>query len=143
MIQIIIATHGSLSEGFKDAVELIMGESENLHTFSLYQETGIDLFGDSILAKIESLPSKDGIVIFTDLFGASPYNQTTIKMKDLKNVNYRIISGVNLPMVIECLTLCKMGITLDELWQPVVNVGKEGIKDFRQEFEKHMMKRGD
>lgn len=143
MIQIVIATHGSLSEGLKNAIELIMGESENMHTFSLYQNTGIEVFGTSMLKKIEAIKTDDGIIVFTDLFGASPYNQATLKMKNIQDVNYRIISGVNLPMVIECLTLCRMGVALDDLWKQVVDAGREGIKEFEQEFEKHVMKRGD
>lgn len=143
MIQIVIATHGSLSEGLKNAIELIMGESENLHTFSLYQDTGIEVFGASMLEKIESIKTDEGIIVFTDLFGASPYNQATLKMKNIQGVKYRIISGVNLPMVIECLTLCRMDVALEDLWKQVVDAGREGIKEFEQEFEKHVMKRGD
>lgn len=142
MIQVLIATHGSLAGGFKDAAELIMGENENLHIFALYHTTGIDLFGHSMLQKIESLNTEDGVLIFTDLFGASPYNQATLKMNAIKEINYRIISGVNLPMVLESLTLSKMDINLESIWKQVLEIGKDGIKEFKQEFEKHVVKRG-
>ena len=41
MIDIIIATHGNLAEGLKDAVSLVVGEQENLECIGLDMKTAL------------------------------------------------------------------------------------------------------
>lgn len=48
MIDIIIATHGNLAEGLKDAVSLVVGEQENLECIGLRHEDSIDTFIENV-----------------------------------------------------------------------------------------------
>lgn len=78
---------------------------------------------------IKELDEGEGVLVFCDIFGASPYNVTAQSYKELKGcVNYRSITGVNLAMVIEAV-YCRENMSLSDLSQHVQKIGKEGIKE--------------
>lgn len=136
MLGILIATHGDMSAGLLDAAKLIIGKQENVKTMSLFHDTDISTFGDIMKENIEKLDQGQGVIVFVDLFAASPYNQAVLKKQELKDSLYRIISGVNLPMLIECLGLrmTEADATVSEIWERLLEAGKFGIKEFEQEF---------
>jgi len=136
MIGVLIATHGKMAEGIMDSAELIIGKQDNCKVLSLCHGDSIELFGESIRKAIIELSLGDGVLVFTDLFSASPYNQVAISYPQLKGYRYRSITGVNLPMLIEALSE-RMGCEdLDTVTESVISVGKEGIKEFFNELNK-------
>lgn len=138
MVGVLIATHGTLAAGLVDSVELIMGRQTHLETMSLLHETNIEAFGEEMAHAIRRLDHGKGVLVFVDLFAASPYNQAVFQKKNLTDVNYRIISGVNLSMVLECLGLRSSGDSIDDIWENVLNAGKEGIKEFHTELANYV-----
>lgn len=64
------------------------------------------LLCDEIYNKINLVNKGNGVVIFVDLTSASPYNQSMMAIqkldKELQKSTY-IVSGVNLPMVLEAI----------------------------------------
>jgi len=136
MLGILIATHGDLSIGLLDAAKLIVGKQENIRTMSLFHDTDISTFGDIMKENIEELNQGQGVIVFVDLFAASPYNQAVLKKQELKDTPYKIISGVNLPMLIECLSLrmTEAEAPAEKVWERLLEAGKFGIKEFEQEF---------
>jgi len=121
MLEIIIATHGTLAEGFKNAVEVIAGQADHIHPISLKAGEDVEKFGEVLANQIHNLMNPEGVIVFTDLVSASPYNQSII-----------IIGGVNLPMVLEGLnhqflgtkaneaivSICDQGSTEKVIWKP-------------------------
>jgi len=132
MIGILIATHGELSKGLVDAVELIMGEQEKIDTVSLKHGDDITGFGEKIKEKIEQLDNGKGVLVFTDIFGASPFNQSAQQKRTLESIEFRIISGVNLPMLLEVISLRDNSIA--DVYAQLIQTGKESIKDFDEEM---------
>lgn len=71
---------------------------------------------------IEAVSTPEGVLILTDLFGSTPNNIA----KALKNkFNIRIISGINLPMLMRVLNYPHL--TLDELVEKALSGGREGV----------------
>lgn len=136
MIGVLIATHGKMAEGILDSAELIIGKQDNCKVLALHHGDNIELFGESIKNAIIELDKGDGVLVFTDLFAASPYNQTAVNYKKLKKCKYRSITGVNLPMLIEALSERMLGKELDEITASVMKAGKEGIKELFYELKK-------
>ncbi|MBP1039567.1 PTS sugar transporter subunit IIA [Vagococcus sp. BWB3-3] len=136
MIGVLIATHGKFAEGILDSVELIMGKQENCQTLSLCHGNSIEDFSANILMAIKDLDRGAGVIIFTDLFSASPYNQTALNHHNLTNIDYRLISGVNLPMLIEAFNQRMLGSTLEETTHRSLETGMDGIKEFFTELNK-------
>lgn len=77
------------------------------------------------------------MVVFCDLLLASPYNQATMSYRALQGKHeYRIMSGANLPMILEALSGRMQDLGLDAISRMAQNAGKEGIQEFFEEFAK-------
>lgn len=106
MLGIVIATHGTLSDGLKDAAEVIIGTSENIATVNLGHGEDILGLGTKIAAAVATVDQGDGVVILTDVVSASPYNQSLLVASNLADTlkeDTYVIGGVNLPMVLEAV----------------------------------------
>lgn len=68
------------------------------------------------------LDQGNGILILTDMFGSTPSNLACALSE---NHNIRIVSGLNLPMLIRVLNY--PDLSLDKLEQKAVTGGKEGV----------------
>lgn len=136
MIGILILTHGELAKGYLSASELISGKAENIDSLGLFHETSIDDFKEDAAKKMQELDQGEGVLVFCDIFGASPYNVTAQNYHVLKGkVDYRSITGVNLPMVIEAIC-SRETMELEELAQHIQTVGKDGIKELFETMER-------
>lgn len=131
MIGILIVTHGNLGKELLATAELIMGKAENAEAIALNYQDDIRVLKDQVAASIERLDTGDGVVVFTDLFGGSPNNSVASNLKDM---DFKAITGTNLPMVIECIT-ARESMDADELIKHVEEVGKDSIKVLNEIFE--------
>ena len=66
------------------------------------------------------------MLVFTDLLGGTPFNQSMMIAQDVDNVE--VLTGTNLPMVIELLFL-RGNATLAELGEQAVTVGQDIFGD--------------
>lgn len=134
MIGILVATHGTMASGMINSVELIMGPQENLDYLELFHETDIETFGNDIVLKAKELDQGKGVLILVDLYSASPYNQAVLNKINMIDTDHRIITGVNLPMLLEVLGM-RYGLdSVENIWEIALNAGKEGVKEFETEF---------
>jgi len=135
MTGILVLTHGKFAEGICDAAELIMGKIENLDYHQISHGDDFNDFQAIVVKKIQALDQGEGVLVFVDLFGASPYNAGAVSKADCPDVEYRLITGLNLPMLLEACTLRK-NMDVHQLAQQLLQVGNEGIREFFTEFEK-------
>ncbi|VYT94136.1 PTS mannose transporter subunit IIAB [Clostridium tertium] len=133
MIGILLVTHGDFAEGIKNSTELIVGKLEKFTTLGLYHGDSIDDFNKKVLDCIIELDGGDGVLVFSDLYCATPFNSTVVNNAELKGHDYKSISGVNLPMLIEALT-CRDNMNLEDLSEYVMDIGKNGIKELFKEM---------
>lgn len=78
---------------------------------------------------VERLSGLEGILIFCDLAGGSPFN-IAIQLKMSRDSNMEVVGGANIPMLIEILMLRQNGGNLEELTKLAVSTGKEQIIRF-------------
>lgn len=117
MIGIIIATHGKMSDGIKDAAELIMGGTDSIETLNLFHGDDVSELGNQLTEAINKVDDGNGTIIFADLFGASPYNQSLLAINALpedKKDKVYVITGVNLPMILVALTQNMVGASVED-----------------------------
>lgn len=135
MVGVLILTHGKLADGLKNSVEMIMGQNESFNTLGLYEGDDFSEFKENALEHISLLDTGEGVLVLVDLFGASPYNAVMFNYQEIKSreKNVRLITGVNLPMVIEALN-ARNYMKLDQLYEEVMNMGISNIKGFKGEF---------
>lgn len=129
-------THGEMATGMMDSLRLIMGEQEQYQTLGLKHGDDIVEFSEKIQAGICQLDRGDGVLVLVDLFSASPYNQAAMSFNQLKDHHYRLVSGVNLPMIIEAFNQRMIGSDLETMYQAAMTAGKDGIKEFLEEMAK-------
>lgn len=131
MIGISLICHGDMAHGLKHGVELIAGEQEQFYTLGLHEGDDFNAFQEEVLQIIRKSNSGEGVLVFVDLFGASPFNATSMNVMKLREegVKLRVITGVNLPMLIEASMGRFATDDLDTFYSSVVESGKEGIKE--------------
>ena len=136
MIGVVLITHGDMAKGIKTAVDLILGEQDQFETVGLYEGADFELFKEKVGEAVENVNTGNGVIALVDLFGASPYNSVAYNMTKFieKNIPIRLVSGVNLPMMIEVLLGRESANTPDELYKIALSTGKEGIKEALEEL---------
>ncbi|MGL5244980.1 MAG: PTS sugar transporter subunit IIA [Sarcina sp.] len=130
MIGILVATHGEMSKGITDAIDMICGKPENFDYISLQRGQGAEEFGELLEKKVEALDSGDGVVVAVDLLGATPMNQSALLL--YKKENVQVITGVNLPMVTVAVMERDMVSNVNELIDRMIGDSKESILNVRE-----------
>lgn len=130
MIGIVVATHGKMSSGMKDAVNVIVGQAEGIETCSLVSGASVDEFGATIKEAIEKVNEDSGVIVLTDLVSASPYNQSMLAVNQLPEAlqeKVYIIGGVNLPMLLETVNHQLIDTPIVEAVAAITAQGKNSI----------------
>ena len=98
MICLIIITNGNLALELKSAMEHIIGTQTNVAIFCITPDDDIDIQKNNIQKTIKEVNQGNGVIILTDMFGATPSN---LALNFLEPGIIEIISGVNLPMLVK------------------------------------------
>ncbi|UJF16327.1 PTS sugar transporter subunit IIA [Jeotgalibaca sp. MA1X17-3] len=130
MIGLIVATHGKMSDGIVDAAHLIIGSTENIETLNLIHGDDVQVLKEKMLDAIEAVNQNEGVIIFTDLFGASPYNQATLAIhslpQELKEKIF-VLTGVNLPMLLEAISQRMIGSSVEAAVSSIMSEAQQSM----------------
>jgi mannose/fructose-specific phosphotransferase system component IIA len=96
MRRVIIATHGKLASGYRDSIEMICGQKDQISYMCFYAENTD--YDDEIKKYIESLSADDEVLICTDMFSGSVSQKF---LPFLEKPNIFMVTGINLPFVLE------------------------------------------
>ncbi|MCX7698766.1 MAG: PTS sugar transporter subunit IIA [Candidatus Goldbacteria bacterium] len=132
MVGILLVSHYTFAESLKETVELIIGERKNLAAVSISKDDKIDFFSSKLKQAVDSLDEGDGVLILADMFGGSPSNVALSLYA--KNDRVKIITGVNLPLVIEALMYSHKSLT--ELVKIIMEKKEKTIIDVKEIFNK-------
>lgn len=125
MIGYILTGHGHFSNGLKSALDMIAGPQQAFEIIP-FEEEHTGEYGDSLRAAVSAMREKtDGVLVFCDLMGGTPFNQAMLLTNDLDSVS--VVAGANLPMLIDLAMARTEDSTLADLVAEAVEVGKEGV----------------
>lgn len=93
---ILVLTHGKFGEELIKSAEMIAGTLENVSALSLMPDMSAEEFRTKTESYLEEIDNE--IICLVDLFGGTPSN--TIMYLSQK-YDITIVSGVNLPMLLE------------------------------------------
>lgn len=127
MIGLIVTGHGHFATGLTSSIDLIAGPQDNYVAVDFDGE-GTEKLENDLKAAIEKLSGCEGIIVFSDLAGGSPFKTAAIVTAD--NPNVKVIAGTNLPMLCEIAMARTMIEDLDMLVSSALNVGKDGVQLF-------------
>ncbi|MHB1651018.1 MAG: PTS sugar transporter subunit IIA [Desulfitobacteriaceae bacterium] len=124
MIGILIVTHGHLSESLLDAASMFVSDTRHTGTVTFLSGQGVEDIEASVRGAIQELTPNDGILALVDLPGGSPAR--AIGGLLFENEKIELLTGVNLPMLVEVLML-RGDLTLTELADHAFESGTGGI----------------
>lgn len=130
MIGVLVATHGEMAKGLFDAIDMICGTQEKFSIVSLKRGQDAESFGEELGEKINELNSDEGVVVFVDLLGATPMNQSALNL--YKSDKVEVITGVNLPMVVTATMERDYFSDIKELVEKIKNDGKDSVCSVRE-----------
>lgn len=95
-LNIVVGTHGRFGEELIKSAEMIIGKMENVKSVSLLPSMSFEEFMQEVDSTLSEL---DGpILALVDLYGGTPSNVFTVLTR---KYNYNVITGLNLPMLID------------------------------------------
>lgn len=133
-IAIIIATHGIAAEQLRKTTEMLIGEQENVATIDFVSGEN----AETIMAKYQAqlagdLSHCDEVLFLVDTWGGSPFNAAN-RVADGK-ANMDIVTGVNVPMLVETFMARDDGLSLQELVAVALETGRAGVRALKYEVE--------
>jgi PTS system mannose-specific IIA component len=125
MIGILIVTHKQLGEALIGAAEFIIGRRpEAIESVSIDLSENADKLRAKIAQGIKTVKAEEGVLILTDMFGGTPSN---LSYSFLEEGRVEVLSGVNLPILIQAVSLRKKNMKLAELAANLEVFGKKSI----------------
>ncbi|HEY1328905.1 MAG TPA: PTS fructose transporter subunit IIA [Casimicrobiaceae bacterium] len=123
MIGVLIIAHGSLGDSLIQAVSHVLGaRPAQFEVFDVAASDDPMALLPKARAAMQALDTGDGVLVFSDLYGATPCN-LAIKLAQPGRVE--VVSGVNLPMLVRAFTYRTKG--LDTLVKKAISGGCEGV----------------
>jgi PTS system N-acetylgalactosamine-specific IIA component len=127
MIGCVVTGHGEFAIGMTKALTMIAGDQENYAVVPFYEEDSLETFEDNMGKSIASLrENTDGVIIFTDLMGGTPFRTAMVKASEYDKVE--VITGTNLPMLIEIGLGRTYSEDVEALAMQAVQVGIQGVQ---------------
>lgn len=131
---IIIMTHGYFGTELKKSAELVLGPLKDVYCLPLTEGTDPMDFSAELSVLLEKAP--DNTIILTDLYGGTPSNVSAVYAL---RKNYTVVSGVNLPILIEAemsrTEECEDSEGFKTLAERLISAGTGGISDIRKIME--------
>lgn len=134
MVGIILASHGEFAKGILQSGTMIFGEQQDVRAVTLMPSEGPDDLKAKLKDAIASLESQDEVLFLVDLWGGTPFNQANSLLEDHKD-KWAIVSGLNLPMLIETYGARFSMESAHEIATYILNSAKDGVKVKPEELE--------
>ena len=130
-MKVILLSHGTLAQGMAEACKMIIGDTSRLLTLSLEEEAGVAAFEEGLMHLLQKV--EGDYLILCDLYFGTPFNTAVrLAQKDILENRCRILTGVNLAMLLEVMTgLENEDMTnLEKLTRAAMAAGREGFHDY-------------
>lgn len=133
--QLLVIGHGTLPADMVRAAEMIYGPTEGVSFICLPADQDLDAYRKAITQKIEAC-GKTGLLVVADIKGGTPFLTASRAMRDFWDSQVELVTGLNLPMLIEAFSSLDDDISVRELAEIAVETGTLAITDFRSAVTK-------
>jgi PTS system mannose-specific IIA component len=130
MIGFVVVTHRSIGNALLGTVETILKERPNFRLVEVESEALSVDTQHKIKEAIQSFPHAQGVILLTDLFGATPSN---FCKEFLEFGKVEMITGCNLPMLIKAATM-DFKESPSQAAQFLKEYGKDNIRVYSTDF---------
>src|SRR5579885_1174089 len=98
MIGTVVVSHGNIGKELVRVARSIVTEASPMVGVALEHDEDVDLMRQRIAEAIHGVDRDGGVLLLSDMFGGTPSN---LCMSFLKEGTIEVITGVNLPMLIQ------------------------------------------
>ena len=124
-VGILLLTHEAMGDALIETARHLLGRiTLPIDAFSIPPGSDIDFAMTSAAARVRRLDSGDGVLVLTDVFGATPSNVID-KIQPL-GVKVVRVSGLNLPMLLRVLNYSEQNLA--ELAQTAADGARGGVR---------------
>lgn len=125
-MNILLVSHATLSKGVLEAFRMFAPDVDGVCALGLTAEGGVDAFRDELARTVGELAEDGDLLIMADLQGGTPFNESVPLV--LQNPErMRLVTGLNLPMLVEAGMLMAAGGDLDAVYRAALTTGAEGV----------------
>jgi mannose PTS system EIIA component len=125
MTRALLVTHGSLGSELVNTAQLIVGPQTGVKVLSNEELSSESLY-EAVQGEVGTY-GQDETVIFVDVAGGSCLTACKAAQRECKRI--RVVSGVNLPMVLEFFHY-RGKLPFNELVERILTKGRGGIQAF-------------
>jgi len=130
MVGFIVVTHNQIGREMLNTVEQIIKDPTRICSVEISSEQAYSESQKIIQKGIQSFAEMEGVIILTDLFGATPSNLCK-EFLDFGKVE--MITGCNLPMLIKAATT-EFKESPSQVAQFLKDYGKDNIRVYSTDF---------
>ena len=127
MVGIVLASHGQFAEGIKQSGQMIFGEQKKVEAVTFMPDEGPEDLHRHLVEAINKFEPEEDVLFLVDLWGGSPFNQANTLYESHQD-NWAIVTGLNLPMLIEAYGSRLSMNSAQEIAEHLVQSGRDGVK---------------
>ena len=129
-IGIIIASHGEFAADIHQSGSMIFGEQEKVQVVTFMPNEDPDDLYAKFNKAIATFDAEDDVLVLADLWSGSPFNQASRVKEENPDRNIVIMTGLNLPMLIQAYTerLMAADAGVDQVVANIYKETREGVK---------------
>ncbi len=128
MVGIVLASHGKFATGIQQSGSMVFGDQENVAAVTLMPSEGPDDFRKKLEEAVSGFDkdAQEEVLFLVDLWGGTPFNQCSAFADG--HDQWAIVTGLNLPMLIEAYTGRFSLGTAHEIATKVFVEGRRGVR---------------
>lgn len=136
-IGIVIASHGEFAAGIHQSGSMIFGDQEKVQVVTFMPSEGPDDLYAKFNTAIAAFDADDEVLVLADLWSGSPFNQASRVAGENPDRKFAIITGLNLPMLIQAYTERMMDANagVEQVAANIIKEAKDGIKVLPEELQ--------
>lgn len=134
MVNFIIASHGEFAAGIRQSGQMIFGEQENVQVVTFMPNEGPEDLMKKFEDALATFEPNSQVLFLVDLWGGSPFNAAS-RIQALHEDQMAIITGLNLPMLIEAYGARFTMETAAEIAHYLIPVARDGVKSLPEAAE--------
>lgn len=136
-IGIVIASHGEFAAGIHQSGSMIFGEQEKVQVVTFMPSEGPDDLYAKFNNAIAQFDAEDEVLVLADLWSGSPFNQASRVAGENPDRKFAIITGLNLPMLIQAYTERMMDASagVEQVAANIIKEAKDGVRVLPEELQ--------
>jgi len=129
-VALLIVTHGEVGQALLDSAYAMLGGTVlKVGVVTVSNSSDPDAVASEVALAISRLNQGDGVLLLTDIYGATPSN-IAMRFQD-DEAKVMVASGINLPMLLRVLNYPDLSI--DQLLEKALSGGRDGVFRCRRE----------